>query len=266
MALDFLFVRGCAMALVADAMLSRTRYADRSLFVALAVIVLMGLGGCAAKQPTKTASAVPADPGQRRQTVAVFPFENYAVEKPERLAFMSDWVPDSISEKLLQTGELRVVERQKLVEILREQNLGASGLADPSTRATLGRISGAQTMIFGAFSSFGDRFQMDARVVDTESGLVLKTVSSQGGLKDARAVTSDLANQLVAGLGLEIAREAAEANLIDDVTVRSVEAYYQGVASEKAGDVDGAIDAYQRSLELNPDDTEVRDRLKRLLL
>lgn len=238
--------------------------------------VALALVGCSATRTLKPSGAPPTqssgapvaddDPGVRRQTVAVFPFENYAVEQQAQLAFMSDWVADSISAELLRTGELRVVEREKLLEILREQNLGATGLADPSTRATLGRISGAQTMIFGVFSSFGERFRMDARVVDTESGLVLKTVSAQGGLKDARGVTADLTTQLVAGLGLEIARETGRARLIDDATVKSVEAYYEGVELERAGKADAAIDAYKRSLELNPADTQARERLKSLLL
>lgn len=75
---------------------------------------------------------------------------------------------------------LSVVERQKLLLAVEELRLGTSALADESTRLRLGRITGARQMVFGGYLTVGGRVRMDLRLVDVETGKVLRTASRTG--------------------------------------------------------------------------------------
>jgi hypothetical protein len=75
---------------------------------------------------------------------------------------------------------LDVVERQKLLLAVEELRLGSSALADESTRLRLGRITGARQMVFGGYMAVGNRVRMDLRLVDVETGKVLRTASRTG--------------------------------------------------------------------------------------
>lgn len=75
---------------------------------------------------------------------------------------------------------LSVVERQKLLLAVEELRLGSSALADESTRLRLGRITGARQMVFGGYLAVGTRVRMDLRLVDVETGKVLRTASRTG--------------------------------------------------------------------------------------
>jgi len=75
---------------------------------------------------------------------------------------------------------LTVVERGKLLLAVEELRLGSSALADESTRLRLGRITGARRMVFGGYIAVGNRVRMDLRLVDVETGKVLRTASRTG--------------------------------------------------------------------------------------
>ena len=75
---------------------------------------------------------------------------------------------------------LSVVERQKLLLAVEELRLGSSALADESTRLRLGRITGARQMVFGGYLTIGSRVRMDLRLVDVETGKVLRVASRTG--------------------------------------------------------------------------------------
>lgn len=85
----------------------------------------------------------------------------------------------------------RVVERQALVNVLQELNLGSSELADEPTRLRLGSVIGARQMVFGAFQEFGGMLRVDLRRVDVASSRILSTatatttVTGAGGKLDA---------------------------------------------------------------------------------
>ncbi|MFZ1987296.1 MAG: hypothetical protein WAU91_22995, partial [Desulfatitalea sp.] len=67
---------------------------------------------------------------------------------------------------------------------IEELHLGSSDLADPETRLRLGRIIGAQQMIFGAFQVIGKQLRLDLRRVDVASGKILKTASGTATAAD----------------------------------------------------------------------------------
>ena len=61
-----------------------------------------------------------------------------------------------------------------------EMRLGSSALADESTRLRLGKITGARQMVFGGYLTVGNRVRIDLRLVDVETGKVLRTASRTG--------------------------------------------------------------------------------------
>ena len=241
-----------------------------------AFLALLGVAafGCAAPAPAppaaETVAAAPARPPvpdetRRRQTVAVYPFDNNAITGRERLDFLSEWLPDVIGGTLREAGELRLVERRELLRILQEQKLGASDLASKEGRLRLGKMAGAQTLVFGGFTAVGETLRMDARVVDAESGLVVRTTGVQGAPQEARDLGRRLAADVAGGLGLDVSRRVTAAGVADDRALRAAEHFYRGVSLEKEGKKEQAIEAYRRAIEINRGDEEARRRLKQLL-
>jgi curli biogenesis system outer membrane secretion channel CsgG len=102
----------------------------------------------------------------------------------------------------LQGRGYRVVERQRLLALLEELHLGSTALVDESTRLRLGRICGARWMVFGGFQTIGGQVRMDLRLVEVETGKVLKaaqrTVPS-GSLPQELEAAGAAARDLVPG-------------------------------------------------------------------
>lgn len=79
-----------------------------------------------------------------------------------------------VIEVLTGKGEYRIVERARLLRALEELRLGSSELVDESSRLRVGKLIGAQRMVFGGYQIVGGQMRIDVRMVDVESGKVLK--------------------------------------------------------------------------------------------
>ncbi|WP_394707992.1 CsgG/HfaB family protein [uncultured Desulfosarcina sp.] len=97
------------------------------------------------------------------------------------------------------TGTYSLVERERLLAILQELNLGSSSLADEATGLRIGRLVGARLMVFGAYQVAASQMRLDLRLVEVESGRVRKASSrtvSAGNLsawfQGAEAAARDL--------------------------------------------------------------------------
>jgi tetratricopeptide (TPR) repeat protein len=183
----------------------------------------------------------------------------------ERLDFLRDWLPDSLGASLQSSGELRVVERRQLLKILQEQKLGSSTLASKEGRLELGKIAGAQTLIFGDFAAVGEVLQISARIVDVETGVILRSASVHGGVDSARALGEDLSRRLAQDLGISIARAAQASGVGSDRALAEAELFYKGVRLEREGESDRAIESYRQALAIDPNDREAKERLRKLL-
>jgi hypothetical protein len=148
----------------------------RLLFPLLALVTLIiagAMSGCAGAPATHTVQAV-------------------AVWDPEDVspgATGEQGIGEVLALRIIETVRARgipVVERQKLLLAVEELRLGSSVLADESTRLRMGRITGARQMVFGGYLTVGNRVRMDLRLVDVETGKVLRTVSrtsTAGGIE-----------------------------------------------------------------------------------
>jgi TolB-like protein len=91
-----------------------------------------------------------------------------------------------------------VVERQRLELALEELKLGSTALVDEGTQLRIGRTLGARYMVFGTCIRLGETLRLDLRLVDVETGGVLKAVERAAAGGDPMH-------------SLRLAQEAAEA-------------------------------------------------------
>ena len=145
-----------------------------------------------------TGGAARCVPSEKKPTIAVWDLEDLS---PSGIAQMDlgNLLSARIMETVQQAGGYTVVEREKLEIALRELNLGSSSLADASTRLRIGRIAGARLMIFGAYQVVADQMRLDLRIVEVETGRIIKTAEKTAGggdlsgwLKAAEAAAKEL--------------------------------------------------------------------------
>jgi len=58
-------------------------------------------------------------------------------------------ISDMLVTELVNSGRFSVVERERLDEVLQEQNLAREGVVNAATAARIGRILGVQLFVFG---------------------------------------------------------------------------------------------------------------------
>jgi TolB-like protein len=115
------------------------------------------------------------------------------------------WLRRSLGEQLAAAVErlpgIALVDRVAIAELLAEQRLGSSALADADARLRLGRLLGATRMVFGSFFALGDQVQINLRLVDVATGRILHADETTAASAEAMAAAALLAPRLVRVLG-----------------------------------------------------------------
>jgi curli biogenesis system outer membrane secretion channel CsgG len=120
------------------------------------------------------ACAKPIAPPVSSEPVAVWDFEDFSPVSAAPPG-MGEMLATRSAAAIQAAQRFTLVERQRLLDLLNEQNLGSSGLADESTRLRLGRLLGARWMVFGSFQVIGNQMRLDIRLVQVETGRVVQT-------------------------------------------------------------------------------------------
>ena len=163
----------------------------------LAVIV-----ACAAS-PLANARAQAASTDQR-PSVAVMPsFNNGSVVNHADYDALGKGIADVLITELAANSSIRVVERDKIQQLLDEQNLGASGRVDKETAAKIGKLLGVHHMIFGGFIiDPRGTMRLDTRAVHVETGVVEHVETITDKADNMLAVISGVADKMNKGMKL----------------------------------------------------------------
>ena len=104
-----------------------------------------------------------------------------------RREFM-DGLAQQLTNKLVDTSEVRLVERSRVRGVLAEQDFGRSGRVDTATAAAIGRVLGAEYLILGTL----ERLEVKDRGRITVGPLTLSGIESETVLR-ARIVSAETA-------------------------------------------------------------------------
>jgi hypothetical protein len=132
----------------------------------------------------KTA-AKPTFEEQNGGAIAVWDLED-AMPLLEARPDLGELLSAQIVETFKENGKT-VVERERLLLALEELNIGTTSLVSKATQLELGRIVGAQLMLFGGYQIIGGVMRLDLRLVEVETGRTLKAVSMTAPAEDLTA-------------------------------------------------------------------------------
>ncbi len=132
-------------------------------FLGLSVLVLACYSGCASAPKVENEVF----------SVAVWDLVNYNQPGTDA-SDLGDLLAARIIETLKDSGTYKVIERERLLLVLEEQNLSTTPIVDESTRLKIGQIMGARCMVFGSYFVVADTMRLDLRLVEVETGNILK--------------------------------------------------------------------------------------------
>lgn len=160
-----------------------------------------------AQQPTAPGGAqpvvAPIGSADARPTVAVLYFTNGALVGGADYAPLSKGMAEILITELARNPGVRVVERDRLQQLMAEQNLASSDRVDQSTALRLGKIMGAHHLLMGGFViDPRQNVRIDVRAVNTETSQVEYVESVSGKAERLLALIDELGAKLNKGLNL----------------------------------------------------------------
>lgn len=164
--------------------------------VRIALLAIAGTGFVAPHGALVAQSAKP--------TVAIMYFNNNVITKDARdYDGLSKGLPDFLITEMSANSAIRVVERDQVQKLIDEQKLVGAGQVDRESAVKVGKLLGAQHMIFGGFMADPKgNFRIDARSVNVETGAIEFTDRVQDRSDNVLVLIGQLASRLNTGLKL----------------------------------------------------------------
>jgi TolB-like protein len=228
------------------------------------------VAGMVATLALGAAFPVPAHAQDSRPGLAVIPFENggsYGKDREEFDALRRGLAAMLISE-LAFNSSVRLVDRDQTQRSLDEQGLGVAERVDAATAAKVGKLVGARFVITGSFIDLYGDFRLDARLINVETGEIVKVVRSDPRLHDRRdmyRMIQSVSERILADTHLPplpagLAQRAAGKPVIP---TEALAFYSRALLYHDRGDKAKAIDYYRKALDVFPGYTEASDGLRK---
>ena len=202
-----------------------------------------------------------------RPGIAVFPFNNggsYGQGKEDFDALERGIAGMMISE-LAQNPAARVVERQEIQRLVDEQNLVGQNRVDPQTAAKVGKLVGARYVVAGTFIDFYGDFRVDVRLVNVETGEIVKTESERMQRDHMFDIIRNVASRLMKDANLPaLQRQASDQRMGRQVPTEALTYYSRGLLYADHGQKDKAIEMFNQATTIFPGYTEAEQALQRV--
>ncbi len=227
----------------------------------IALLVLASAGLMAPHEPATAQAAKP--------TVAIMYFNNNVFTKDARdYDGLTKGVPDFLVSEMSSNPNIRVIERDQVQKLIDEHKLTSGGQVDRETAVKVGKLLGAQHMIFGGFMADPKgNFRIDARAVNVESGAIEYTDRVQDHADNVMALIGQLAGHLNSGLKLGPATRTGDAGAVPAgarLPMRVAVLYGKALDMADKGDKARAVELFGAVLKEFPDYTPARSGLAKV--
>ena len=165
---------------------------------AFALIPLSHSPTYAAKAKTKAKSKSKSKAKATPPTVTVMYFDYSG--KDDEMAVLRKGLAQMLITDLSSLPAIRLIERDRFQALLGELKLQQSKRIDRKTAGRIGKLLGCRFMVLGGYFSMMDTLRIDARVVEVETGRIIKSIGVSGSKGDFMGLERKLSEGIAAVL------------------------------------------------------------------
>src|SRR5437763_12710490 len=154
-------------------------------------------------------------------------------------ADMASEVNDALTDQLVSDGRFRVVERQQIAKVMKEQMLAQSGVMSDEVQIKVAQLVGARFIVLGSVGTKGRSYALSLRALDSTSAQVAFSETLEVGTEEqieagSKQLARKLADKLVGPSAGGSAQSAASAEVLGHFDAPQVKDGAQAVARSLA--------------------------------
>jgi len=109
------------------------------------------------------------------KTIAVYGFEVIGKQGDA----YAKYATEKLTHEIVSGGELTVIERSRIDQVLKEQSLSLTGAVDSGTAAKIGKILSVDAVVIGTIHITHGGTEFIARVIQSEKGIILASADEK---------------------------------------------------------------------------------------
>jgi len=202
------------------------------------------------KQSAQSAALAP----KLENALAVMTFANITGEPKDE--WIGSGIAETVTSDLKKVRGLSVIGRERTFEVLKDLNTGQLTDFDETVAIDIGRRLAASWILGGGYQRIGEMIRITARVIDVDTGEVIRTVKIDGDIKEIFALQDKIVYELSQGLNLELGTsEITEIEAEETQSVEAYESFSRGMINLRTGSrdsLDRAIHYFEKAAEMDP--------------
>jgi TolB-like protein len=198
---------------------------------------------------------------------AILAFENTGSYGQDKEVFeaLEVGLPALLARAIARHPGADLVPRAQLEAVTRSLNIGPAQRVDAASAAQVGKRTGARYTVTGSFADFYGKFRINARLVDAQSGEILKVVSNDDPKLQDRAqlaaIVQTVGEKITAAARLPPYPAGSAPPLLP---TDAITAFSRGLLNESRGERAKAIEFYQGAVAAFAEFEEAKDGLRRV--
>ena len=186
--------------------------------------------------------------------VAVMTFANITGEPTDE--WIGSGIAETVTSDLKKVRGLSVIGRERTFEVLKDLGTGQLADFDESVAIDVGRRLAASWILGGGYQRIGEMIRITARVIDVNTGEVVRTVKIDGNINEIFTLQDKIVYELSQGLNLELGTsEISDIEADETKSVEAYESFSRGMINLRTGSrdsLDRAIHYFEKAAELDP--------------
>jgi TolB-like protein len=168
---------------------------------------------------------------------------------------------------IIKAPNVELVDREKRVEAIKEQELSQTGLIDENSQIKIGKILAANYIIYGNIYDFSGQLSITFKVVDTETSKVLIQDKVDGKLLNYGYLSAVISQKILTVFSIQAPEAvAARAQKPVDKEEKAAINFSNAMDAYDKKDTGRAKKELEKARELDPENDAVKIYLKKLIV